>query len=69
MKYNYAKLEEDVYGNNVCVGISGSTNEVFDNTYLQIPKYDTSIIGKVRSGSKWIADPNKEEKTIVIGEI
>lgn len=53
MKY-YATINND----NICDGISQLSGEVIADNLIEIDSYDTTLFGKVWTGSEWIENPN-----------
>ena len=56
MKY-YAKLNSE----NICNGISQLNDEVIEDNMIELASYDTSVLGKMWTGSVWVDNPNPPE--------
>lgn len=56
MKY-YATLNSE----NICDGISRLNDEVVADNLIELASYDTSVLGKMWTGSEWIENPNPPE--------
>lgn len=53
MKY-YATINIE----NICDGISQLNDEVVADNMIEIESYDTSLLGKMWTGSEWVENPN-----------
>ena len=56
MKY-YATLNSE----NICNGISQLNDEVVADNLIELASYDTSVLGKMWTGSEWVDNPNPPE--------
>lgn len=53
MKY-YATITNE----NICDGFSKLNDEVIADNMIEIESYDTSLLGKMWTGSEWVDNPN-----------
>ena len=65
MKY-YATLNSE----NICNVVSQLNDEIVSNNMIELSNYDTSVLGKMWTGSEWVDNPNppKPEQTPVTNE-
>lgn len=56
MRYYYAQLDD-----NICVGVSDLSGPVEADNMIQLESYDTSVQGKLWTGSEWVENPNPPE--------
>lgn len=56
MKY-YATINSE----NICDGISQLNDKVISDNLIELTSYDTSVIGKMWTGSEWVDNPNPPE--------
>lgn len=52
--YYYAQIDD----NNICVGVSQLAGEVDNSSLVVLESYDTSIMGKLWTGTEWVDNPN-----------
>lgn len=57
MRYYYAQIDD----NNICVGVSDLSGPVEADNMIQLDTYDTSVQGKMWTGSEWVENPNPPE--------
>lgn len=50
----YATIDE----NNICYGISQLSGEVIADNMIELLSYDTTLLGKMWTGSEWVENPN-----------
>ncbi len=53
----YAQLDD----NNICVGVSQLSGIVNADNMIELDTYDTSVQGKMWTGSEWVENPNPPE--------
>ena len=53
-RYYYAQLDAD----NICIGVSGLSGPITADNVVQLDTYDTSVQGKLWTGSEWVENPN-----------
>ena len=58
MRYYYAQIDD----NNICVGVSDLSGPVEAANMVQLDTYDTSVQGKMWTGSEWVENPNPPEQ-------
>lgn len=56
-RYYYAQLDAD----NICTGVSDLSGPVSSPDVVQLDTYDTSVQGKMWTGSEWVENPNPPE--------
>ena len=54
----YAQINDE----NICIAVSKLHGEVKEGNLLQIPIYDSSILGKKYENGKWMDIPQKKEQ-------
>lgn len=57
MRYYYAQLDD----NNICAGVSDLSGPIEAENMIQLDSYDTSVQGKLWTGSGWAENPNPPE--------
>lgn len=50
----YAMLDE----NNICVSVQESPTVIDSDDLMELDSYDTSVLGKMWTGSEWVDNPN-----------
>lgn len=53
----YAILDE----NNICVSVQESPAVIDSDDLMELDSYDTSVLGKMWTGSEWVENPNPPE--------
>ena len=53
-RYYYAQLDAD----NICIGVSDLSGPVTADNVVQLDTYDTTVQGKLWTGSEWVENPN-----------
>lgn len=56
-RYYYAQLDAD----NICIGVSDLSGPVSSPDVVQLDTYDTTVQGKMWTGSEWVENPNPPE--------
>lgn len=57
MRYYYAQLDD----NSICTGLSDLSGPVEADNMVQLDTHDTSVQGKMWTGSGWTENPNPPE--------
>lgn len=53
----YAMLDE----NNICVSVQESPTVIDSDDLMELDSYETSVLGKMWTGSEWVENPNPPE--------
>lgn len=52
--YYYAQIDDD----GICMGVSQLSGVVDKPNMIELESYDTSLMGKIWTGTEWIENPN-----------
>lgn len=53
----YAQIDDD----SICMGVSQLSGVVDKPNMIELESYDTSLMGKMWTGSEWVENPNPPE--------
>lgn len=64
-RYYYAQLDSD----NICIGVSDLSGPVTADNVVPLESYDTTVQGKLWTGSEWVENPNPPEPPEPVEEV
>lgn len=61
----YAQIDDD----GICMGVSQLSGVVDKPNMIELESYDTSLMGKMWTGTEWIENPNPPEPPEPVAEV
>ena len=58
MRYYYAILQDDEFGNKICSGTIDTFAEINNEGYMQVVQPTEDNVGKMWTGTEWVDNPN-----------
>lgn len=64
MRYYYAIVNTDSYGNQICNGLIDTFDAINQDNYIRIDTFDEALLGKMWTGTEWAENPNPPIVTV-----